>query len=163
MPIIDTIILLFTSFWIIRGFLKGFVSELSSLLVWIVSILYFADNFTIITNTINAHITSKELLALISVLIIIIGTIIIAILLGFIMSKFVSLVGLAFYNKAFGLIFGFLKAMIFIMITLFYLNQIELMDHDIIVESQFIPYFDQFIDKYMKTSDSIFDSFQFKI
>ena len=58
---IDIIIIVFLSYWAIRGFLKGFASEIISLIIWSIAI-YLTLNFCYIpVSFIQSYISSPEL------------------------------------------------------------------------------------------------------
>ena len=82
---------------------------------------------------------------------------------GFFVSKFVNVIGLYSVNKAFGFIFGLIKGLVLCLLINFFIINMQLSDSEILLDSRFIPYFDYFLNNFLKSSDSLFDSFQLKI
>ena len=58
---IDLIITLFIIFWTLYGFLRGFITELTSLLCWSAAIYFSANYFYIPANHINEFVNSSEI------------------------------------------------------------------------------------------------------
>ena len=84
-------------------------------------------------------------------------------IIGFILSKFVNLVGFSTLNKILGLIVGILKGMTLTLITVYLLNLTEFRNNNIFQESKYMPFFNGIISKYLKSSDSFFDSLELNI
>ena len=114
MSALDITIILFLVFWAIRGFLKGFASEIVSLATWISSVYLSIKYFHIPSELINNYVLSDEISSILTVITIFIITFIVAAILGFIFSKIINIVGLYNYNKVLGLIFGSLKGFVFL-------------------------------------------------
>ena len=74
-----------------------------------------------------------------------------------------NIIGFSASNKILGLIAGFFKGLILILIVLYFLDFTELSSNLYWKQSEFIPYFDDFIQKYLKSNHSLFDSFPLKI
>ena len=113
MSALDITILLFLVFWAIRGFLKGFASEIVSLVIWVSSVYLSIKYFHIPSELINNYVLSDQISSILTIITIFIITFIVAAILGFIFSKIINIVGLYNYNKVFGLIFGSLKGFVF--------------------------------------------------
>ncbi len=160
---LDICILIFLLFWSIRGFFKGLASEMISLVIWLAAIYLTLNFFQIPLNYIQEHIVSSEISMVITYILIFILTFIISMISSFFVSKLMGMFGLYSFDKSFGFIFGLLKGSAFLLLITFFLMTTELSDHEMITNSQFIPYFDHFLNNYMKSSDSLFDSFQLKI
>ena len=86
-----------------------------------------------------------------------------ATVLGFIFSKFINIIGLSNYNKVFGLLFGSLKGLVFVTFFVFIIYQTDMKNFHMIEDSQFMPFFKDFLDKYVQTGNSLFDSLELKI
>ena len=82
---------------------------------------------------------------------------------GFILSKFINLVGFSALNKILGLVVGLLKGIILTLITVYLLNLTDLRYNNIFQESKYMPFFNGIINKYLKSSDSFFDSLELNI
>ena len=163
MSALDITIILFLVFWAIRGFLKGFASEIVSLATWISSVYLSIKYFHIPSELINNYVLSDEISSILTVITIFIITFIVAAILGFIFSKIINIVGLYNYNKVFGLIFGSLKGFVFLTFFVFIIYQTDLKNYYLIEDSQFMPIIQAFLEKYTQTSNSLFDSLELKI
>ena len=159
----DIAILVFLSYWAIRGFFKGFASEVLSLIIWSLSIFLSIKYFYIPSSIIETYISSPELSDLLTIIMIFIITFFTSTICGFLISKFVNIIGLYSYDKILGLFIGSLKGLIFTMLVIFVIGQTSIKDSFFIQESQLVPHFDYFLDKYIKTSESLFDSLLLKI
>ena len=163
MSALDITIILFLVFWAIRGFLKGFVSEIVSLATWMSSVYLSIKYFHIPSGLINNYIFSDQISSILTIITIFIITFIVAAILGFIFSKIINIVGLYNHNKALGLIFGSLKGLVFLTFLVFLIYQTDLKNYYLIEDSQFMPIIQAFLEKYMQTGNSLFDSLELKI
>jgi membrane protein required for colicin V production len=163
MSALDITILLFLVFWAIRGFLKGFASEIVSLAIWISSVYLSIKYFHIPSELINNYVLSDEISSILTILTIFIITFIVAAILGFIFSKIINIVGLYSYNKVFGLVFGSLKGFVFLTFIVFLIYQTDMKNYYMIEDSQFVPIIQAFLEKYAQTGNSLFDSLELKI
>ena len=82
---------------------------------------------------------------------------------GFFVSKFVNILGYYSFDKSLGFLFGTIKGVAFILLITFFIMNTNLYDHNLVQESQFIPYFDDFLINYLNSSDSLFDSLRLNI
>ena len=163
MSALDISILLFLVFWAIRGFVKGFASEIISLTIWASSVYLSVKYFHIPSELINNYILSDEISSILAIIAIFIITFIVAIVLGFTFSKIINIVGLYNYNKVLGLIFGSLKGFVFLTFLVFLIYQTDLKNYYLIEDSQFMPIIQAFLEKYTQTGNSLFDSLELKI
>lgn len=163
MSTLDIGIILFIIFWGVRGFFRGLTSEIISLIVWISSIYLSIIYFDVLSGLINDYVSSEQVSSIIAIIFIFIFTFMIAVFLGFISTKLVKIIGLNNYNKVLGLIFGSLKALSLLLFFTFMVNQTDLQNFYMMQDSHFIPLFNDFLDKYVQTGDSLFDSFELKI
>ena len=159
----DSAIIIFLSYWAIRGFLKGFTSEVLSLVIWSLSIFLSIKYFYIPSSIIETYISSPDLSDILTIIIIFIITFIISAIFGFFISKLVNIIGLYSYDKIFGFLIGGLKGSAFTIFFIFIIGETNIKDSLFIQESQLMPYFDYFLNKYIKTSESLFDSLELKI
>jgi membrane protein required for colicin V production len=163
MSALDITILLFLVFWAIRGFLKGFASEIVSLVIWVSSVYLSIKYFHIPSELINNYVLSDQISSILTIITIFIITFIVAAILGFIFSKIINIVGLYNYNKVFGLIFGSLKGFVFLAFFVFIIYQTDMKNYYLVEDSQFIPIIQAFLEKYAQTGNSLFDSLELKI
>ena len=163
MSALDITILLFLVFWAIRGFLKGFASEIVSLVIWVSSVYLSIKYFHIPSELINNYVLSDQISSILTIITIFIITFMVAAILGFIFSKLINIVGLYNYNKVFGLIFGSLKGFVFLTFFVFIIYQTDMKNYYLIEDSQFMPIIQAFLEKYTQTGNSLFDSLELKI
>ena len=163
MSALDITILLFLVFWAIRGFLKGFASEIVSLVIWVSSVYLSIKYFHIPSELINNYVLSDQVSSILTIITIFVITFIVAAILGFIFSKIINIVGLYNYNKVFGLIFGSLKGFVFLTFLVFLIYQTDMKNYYMIEDSQFMPIIQVFLEKYAQTGNSLFDSLELKI
>ena len=163
MSALDITILIFLVFWAIRGFLKGFASEIVSLATWVSSVYLSIKYFHIPSELINNYVLSDQVSSILTIITIFVITFIVAAILGFIFSKIINIVGLYNYNKILGLIFGSLKGFVFLTFLVFLIYQTDMKNYYMIKDSQFMPIIQAFLEKYAQTGNSLFDSLELKI
>ena len=160
---LDIFITLFIAFWTLYGFFRGFVSELVSVICWSSAIYFSSNYFYLPANWIDEYINSREISNIFAFIAIFVSAFIISAILGFILSRFINVVGLTSLNKFMGLLFGFIKGMIFMLIIIYILNLTEFRDNIIFKESEYLFIFDAIIEKYLTSSNSFFDNFNLRI
>ena len=163
MIILDIGILIFLAFWSIRGFIKGFSAEILSLIVWITAIYATLNYFHIPVNYIQSYISSPIISMIITYSLIFIFTFISSTISGYIVSKFVNIIRYYSFDKSLGFVFGTIKGFSFTILITFFIMNTELYSLNMVTDSQFIPYFEDFLNNYLISSDSLFDSLRLKI
>lgn len=126
MNVLDIIFLVPILWFAYRGFQKGFIIELSSLVALILGI-YIAINFSWftaqwLTNNFNV---SRKYLTIISFIVTFIAVIIGVFMIGKILERFVNILLLGFINKIMGGAFGIIKAVFLISIILWIINSLN--------------------------------------
>ncbi len=120
MNIVDIILCIPLIWFGFKGFKKGLIIEITSLVALILGI-YIAYHFSSITaEFLTSNFDMKKNVALISFIITFVGVVIGIYFIGKLVEKFVDIVQLGFVNKIGGLVFGILKTA-FIISTLFYI------------------------------------------
>lgn len=123
MNYIDIILIIPIIWFAYQGFKRGLVIELTSLLALILGIyaaLYFsgyAANF--LTNNLNI---GPKYVPIISFIITFIVVVVIVFFIGKILEKLINMVALGFLNKLAGVVFGILKAAVFMSIIMLIIN-----------------------------------------
>ena len=126
MNILD-IILIVPIIWLMyRGFTKGLIIELASLVALVLGIWaamhfsYFAAD--ILTEYFDI---SKRYLSIISFIVTFIAVVIVVYIIGRIIEKFVNIIALGFVNKLFGAIFGIAKAAFILSLLILIINSLD--------------------------------------
>ena len=163
MASLDISILIFLAFWSIRGFIKGFSSEIISLIVWIIAIYATLNFFYIPLNYIEIYIQSPNISMVLTYILIFIFTFMVSTISGFFISKFVNILGYYSFDKSLGFLFGTIKGLAFILLMTFFIMNTNLSDHNLVQDSEFIPYFNDFLGNYLNSHDSLFDSLRLNI
>ena len=128
MNYLDIIILAPLVWGVYRGFSKGLVIEVASLLALIAGI-WCAVHFnamaaSILINDLNLNITDRYL-APVAFAVTFLAVALLIVLVSRIVDKILSAVALGGINKLFGAIFGGLKAFLIVAVVLFFVNQID--------------------------------------
>ena len=163
MATLDIGILIFLTFWSIRGFIKGLSAEIISLIIWVIAIYLTLNYFYIPVNYIETHISSPDISMILTYILIFVFTFLVSAISGFCISKFVNILGYYAFDKSLGFLFGTIKGLAFCLLITFFIMNTNLYDHDIVQDSQFIAYFDDFLKNYLKSSESLFDSLRLNI
>ena len=122
MPIVDITILIFILFWSFVGLFKGFIAELIALICWSSAIYFAANYFYIPADYIMTFINSVEISNIIAFISIFLITFLLSSFIGFFASKFVNMIGFSASNKILGLIAGFFKGLILILIVIYFID-----------------------------------------
>jgi membrane protein required for colicin V production len=126
MNYIDIILLIPMAWFAYKGFGKGLIIELFSLIALIAGIyaaVYFSDyaaKFLIGNFTLN-----EDYVPIISFVITFIGVVVIVYFAGKLLEKLVDMVALGILNKLTGAAFGILKAAVFMSIVIMLINSID--------------------------------------
>ena len=122
MPIVDITILIFILFWSFVGLFKGFIAELIALICWSSAIYFAANYFYIPADYIMTFINSVEISNIIAFISIFLITFLLSSFIGFFASKFINMIGFSASNKILGLIAGFFKGLILILIVIYFID-----------------------------------------
>jgi len=126
MNVLDIIFLVPLIWFAYRGFQKGFIIELSSLVALILGI-YIAINFSGLTAgwlTDNFDISEKYL-TIISFIVTFIVVVVGVFMIGKVLEKFIDVLLLGFINKIAGGAFGVIKAAFLISVVLWIINSFD--------------------------------------
>lgn len=122
------IILVIPIIWLMyRGYQKGFIIELSSLVALILGI-YFAINFSDFAAGLlikNFDIGDKYL-SIIAFIVTFLAVVFAVFLVGKILEKFIDILLLSFVNKLAGAAFGVIKAAFFLSVVLWIINSFDI-------------------------------------
>ncbi len=126
MNILDIILIIPILWFLYRGFTKGFIIELASLIaliggIWAaIHFSYFAGDFLGRNFDIN-----EKYLGIIAFIVTFLLVVFAVILVGRILEKFINVIALGFLNKLAGAIFGILKAAFILSIIIFIINSFD--------------------------------------
>ncbi|PKP29860.1 MAG: colicin V production protein [Bacteroidetes bacterium HGW-Bacteroidetes-17] len=126
MNILDIILIIPIVWLMYRGFQKGFIIELSSLVALILGI-YFAINFSYFASnflTRNFDIGDKYL-AIFAFVFTFMVIVFVVFMIGKILEKFVDIILLGFVNKIAGAAFGIIKAVFLLSVILWIINSFD--------------------------------------
>lgn len=123
MNVLDIILLCFVALLLVNGLRKGFIISLASLVALIVGI-YCAVHFSnYISDILIQHVhPSRSWLPILSFILTFLIVVILIMLLAKGLEKLAELVGMGFFNRLFGGIFGLMKGILYASIILFIIN-----------------------------------------
>jgi membrane protein required for colicin V production len=150
MNYLDFIILLPAAWFAFKGFSRGLVLELTSLIGLILGI-YLSLHFSgfaagFLTDTF--HITGKYL-PILSFIVTFLAVIIVFYIIGKIITKMFDAVALGFFNRLLGLIFGILKAAVLVSLLFFVIQSFDRDEKLITREAKDFSMFYRSIEKVM--------------
>tara|TARA_B100000029_G_C17576626_1_gene958347 strand:- start:135 stop:620 length:486 start_codon:yes stop_codon:yes gene_type:complete len=160
MPLLDLFIILFLLFWSLLGLLRGFASELISFVCWGLAIYFSIYYYHIPADYINNYIKAYTISKILSFVIIFSVTFLLSVSLSFIITQIINVFGMSSSNKALGVFFGLLKGNLFIILIIYVFGYTDITSTLYWEESEFIPYFEKFIEKFLKSHNSFFDTLQ---
>lgn len=121
---------------------RGFIKEALSLVIWIVALVVanvFSNRLEIFL--VNA-ISTPSLRAMAAFLLVFIGVLLIGALLNFLIGLIVKATGLSGTDRLIGMLFGFVRGLLIVMIFLIYVpNYVAINKDPWFQQSQLIPYF----------------------
>ncbi len=126
MNFLDIILILPVIWFAYKGFTKGFIIELTSLVALVLGVFiainfsYFAADF-LTDNTKIAH----KYISIIAFVITFIAIVIAAFAVGKLLEKVINLILLGFINKIAGCLFGILKAAFILSVIIFIINSFD--------------------------------------
>jgi membrane protein required for colicin V production len=109
MTFIDLLIVAVLAISVISAFIKGFLVEIFSLAGIFVGLLVAAANYTEFASRLMSWVSNREVAGLVSFLLIALGVMLLAGLIGRLLRSTVRQVGLGFLDRLLGALFGFLK------------------------------------------------------
>jgi len=126
MNFLDIILIIPVIWFLYRGFTKGFIIELASLIALIAGI-WVAIHFSFyVGDFLGKHMEiGEKYLGIISFIITFLIVVIVVIIVGKIVERFVDLIALGFLNKLAGAVFGILKAAFIMSIIIFIINSFD--------------------------------------
>ena len=126
MNILDIILLIPIAWFAYRGFTRGFIIELVSLIALVAGI-FLAIHFSWFAAEFLADHFSMEgkTLSIVSFILTFLVVVIIVYAVGKLLDGLVNIIFLGFVNKIFGLAFGILKAAVFLSLALMILNTFD--------------------------------------
>ena len=126
MNILDIVLIIPIVWLMYRGFQKGFIIELSSLVALILGI-YFAINFSYFASDFlarNFNVGDKYL-SIIAFVFTFMVIVFVVFMIGKILEKFIDIILLGFVNKLAGAAFGIIKAIFLISVILWIINSFD--------------------------------------
>jgi len=135
---------------------RGFIKEALSLVIWVVA-LVVANVFShrlevLLINTIS----TPSLRAMAAFLLVFIGVLLLGALLNFLIGLIVKATGLSGTDRLFGMLFGFVRGLLIIMIFLIYVpNYTAIKNDPWFQQSQLLPYFSPYEARVQNAINSI--------
>lgn len=126
MNLLDLILLVPIVWLCIRGFSKGLIIELASLIGLVLGILaaYYFSGY--VRDFLQDYFSFKETtLRVIAYVVTFLAVILVVYLIGKIIEKFVDLIALGFVNKILGAVFGLAKGIVLVSILLFIIEKTD--------------------------------------
>ncbi|MBH44105.1 MAG: hypothetical protein CMD88_01425 [Gammaproteobacteria bacterium] len=160
MPLLDLSIIFFIIFWSILGLLRGFASEFISFTCWALAIYFSIHYHHIPAEFINNYINAYGIAKILSFIFIFVVTFFLSMSLSFIITQIINVFGMSSTNKVFGMFFGLLKGNLFTILIIYVIGYTEFISTLYWEQSQFIPYFEEFTEKFLKSHNSFFDTLQ---
>lgn len=160
MGVLDIIFIIPIVWLAYKGFTKGLIIELSTLVALILGI-YISLHFSYITaNFLKDYFsTDPKYLGILSFIITFILVVVAVNLLGKLLEKIIDLVALSFLNKGFGGFFGVLKAAIFLSFIIYFVNKFDknryIFSESITSKSVLYPYIEDVAPTIIKFYDGI--------
>ena len=160
MVVIDYIFIFFTVTISLMGMLRGFVSQLFSLISWFIFVYILFYHLEYFTDIISSQISlDYNYIRIITVSLLTIFTITFIFILNLTISKLIAATLFQNSNKVAGLLMSLIKSQIYIFI--FILVLLDTSFHESIFnDSYFVPYYVKLVEYISNYGDSLFNSFQ---
>lgn len=160
MAVIDYIFIFFTITISLMGMLRGFVSQLFSLISWSIFVYILFYHFEFFTDIISSQISlDYNYIRIITVSLLTIFTITFIFILNLTISKLIAATLFQNSNKIAGLLMSLIKSQIYIFV--FILVLLDTSFHESIFDdSYFVPYYVKLVEYISNYEDSLFNSLQ---
>ena len=160
MAVIDYIFIFFTVTISLMGMLRGFVSQLFSLISWSIFVYILFYNLEYFTDIIYSQISlDYNYIRIITISLLTIFTITFIFILNLTISKLIAATLFQNSNKVAGLLMSLIKSQIYIFV--FILVLLDTSFHESIFDdSYFVPYYVKLVEYISNYEDSLFNSLQ---
>ena len=160
MAVIDYIFIFFTVTISLMGMLRGFVSQLFSLISWSIFVYILFYHFEFFTDIISSQISlDYNYIRIITISLLTIFTITFIFILNLTISKLIAATLFQNSNKIAGLLMSLIKSQIYIFV--FILVLLDTSFHESIFDdSYFVPYYVKLVEYISNYEDSLFNSLQ---
>ena len=160
MAVIDYIFIFFTVTISLMGMLRGFVSQLFSLLSWSLFVYILFYHLEYFTDIVSSQISlDYNYIRIITVSLLTIFTVAFIFILNLTISKLIAATFFQNSNKIAGFLMSLIKSQIYIFV--FVLVLFDTSFHESIFEdSLLVPYYAEFIEYISNYEDSLFNSLQ---
>ena len=160
MVVIDYIFIFFTVTISLMGMLRGFVSQLISLISWSTFVYILFYHLEYFTDIVSSQISiDYNYIRIITVSLLTIFTITFIFILNLTISKLIAATLFQNCNKVAGLLMSLIKSQIYIFV--FILVLLDTSFHESILDdSYFVPYYVKLVEYISNYEDSLFNSLQ---
>ena len=160
MVVIDYIFIFFTVTISLMGMLRGFVSQLFSLISWSIFVYILFYHLEYFTDIVSSQISlDYNYIRIITVSLLTIFTITFIFILNLTISKLIAATLFQNSNKVAGLLMSLIKSQIYIFV--FILVLLDTSFHESIFDdSYFVPYYIELVEYISNYEDSLFNSLQ---
>ena len=160
MVVIDYLFIFFTVTTSLMGMLRGFVSQLFSLISWSIFVYILFYHLEYFTEIVSSQISlDYNYIRIITVSLLTIFTITFIFILNLTISKLIAATLFQNCNRVAGLLMSLIKAQIYIFV--FILVLLDTSFHESIFDdSYFVPYYVKLVEYISNYEDSLFNSFQ---
>ena len=160
MAVIDYIFIFFTVMISLMGMLRGFVSQLFSLISWSIFVYVLFFNLEYFTDIVSSQISlDYNYIRIITVSLLTIITIIFIFIFNLTISKLIAATLFQNCNKVAGFLMSLIKSQIYIFV--FVLVSLDTSFHESIFDdSYFVPYYVKLVEYISNYEDSLFNSLQ---
>ena len=160
MVVIDYIFIFFTVTISLMGMLRGFVSQLFSLISWSIFVYVLFYHLEYFTDIVSSQISlDYNYIRIITVSLLTIFTITFIFILNLTISKLIAATLFQNSNKVAGLLMSLIKSQIYIFV--FILVLLDTSFHESIFDdSYFVPYYVKLVEYISNYEDSLFNSLQ---
>ena len=160
MAVIDYIFIFFTVTISLMGMLRGFVSQLISLISWSIFVYILFYHLEFFTDIMSSQISlDYNYIRIITISLLTVFTIIFIFILNLTISKLIAATLFQNSNKIAGLLMSLIKSQIYIFV--FILVLLDTSFHESIFDdSYFVPYYVKLVEYISNYEDSLFNSLQ---
>ena len=160
MVVIDYIFIFFTVMISLMGMLRGFVSQLFSLISWSIFVYILFYHLEYFTEIVSSQISlDYNYIRIITISLLTIFTVTFIFVLNLTISKLIAVTLFQNSNKVAGLLMSLIKSQIYIFIFIIVLLDTSFHE-SIFDDSYFVPYYVKLVEYISNYEDSLFNSLQ---
>lgn len=137
---VDYLVILIVAYTGIKGIKRGFMKEMTSLITWILALILSVEFYKPLSNTFESLINTASTRMTLAFIAIFVAILVIGTLSASLLTKLIKMTGLSLPNRIAGMLFGFIKGLLIIILLVILAKFTALPEDGWWKKSVFIPH-----------------------